>query len=159
MRVCQHCHRVPVTGNALRMYCSHACKVMAYHARLKALGQETVTAGTHQQTCAQCGETFQSVRARRLYCSRSCNKKALRLRASQADTQPSVSRVGRPKAPPQILDLTDAQIEARLAALAARRRQTRSWLRIEDPWQQRAGSALHQTTAVDGYDWMEGAYQ
>jgi hypothetical protein len=54
-------------------------------------------------------------------------------------------------------DLRTDQIEARLASLAKRRRETRSWLRIDDPWQQRSGSALHQQALVThGVD-VEGA--
>jgi len=40
-------------------------------------------------------------------------------------------------------DLPPSAIEQRLAARAAYRKATRSWLRIEDPYAQRPGSELH----------------
>jgi hypothetical protein len=46
------------------------------------------------------------------------------------------------------VDLPSAQIDAALARMAAQRRATRSWLRIEDPWQQKAGSELHKSAII-----------
>ncbi len=54
-------------------------------------------------------------------------------------------------------DLSADVIERRLEALARRRRETRSWLRITDPWQQRAGSELHKSVTMDTYDINAGA--
>jgi hypothetical protein len=57
---------------------------------------------------------------------------------------------------PVKVDLSTAQIDSKLAALAAQRKATRSWLRIDDPWAQRPGCALHQRVDVSTYD-LEGA--
>jgi hypothetical protein len=46
-------------------------------------------------------------------------------------------------------DMTPDQIEQRLASLARRRKQTRSWLRIQDAWQQRPGSEFHNVAMGD----------
>ena len=53
-------------------------------------------------------------------------------------------------------DKSARQIEERLNALAAQRRATRSWLRIENAWEQKPGTALHHRTDVETYS-LEGA--
>jgi uncharacterized protein with FMN-binding domain len=102
--------------------------------------------------CAVCGDAFY-VRVRtQVICARPrCrNQQRERLRAERERMRQAVTIVS--------MDLTTAQIDQKLASLAAQRRATRSWLRIEDPWQQKSGCELHKRVDVQTYD-LEGAMQ
>jgi hypothetical protein len=100
--------------------------------------------------CQVCGIAFYVSRVGQIICDRSqCRNQLRELRRATRERAHLVAAATH-------LDLTTAQIDSKLAALAAHRRATRSWLRIEDPWAQRPGCALHQRVDVSTYD-LEGA--
>lgn len=139
MATCRHC-AYPMPAEALtftnkRGFCSERCR--------KAFKPPILV-----RECAQCGETFKTLVDRAVYCSRRCHSRASNVRRA----------LSLPKDTPQALDWTPEQIEAKLAALAAHRRATRSWLRLSDEtiWGTRPGSELHKQTQVETYA-LEGA--
>lgn len=111
------------TYDQRRGFCSRACRIAgAPPLRFTA-------------TCSACAQPFESARRDAAYCSAKCRK-----RWSSRKAKVAARAVGRPGG---MVDLPADVIEAKLAAMAARRKATRSWLRITDPYAQRPGSELH----------------
>jgi hypothetical protein len=121
-------------------------------AALNAKRRRHQTALQDGRVCVVCGDAFYVRRGTQVICARPrCrNQQRERLRAERERIRQAVTLVA--------MDLTTAQIDQKLASLAAQRRATRSWLRIEDPWQQKSGCELHKRVDVQTYD-LEGAMQ
>lgn len=85
------------------------------------------------RTCSVCGGTYVPYVKRQKTCPKpACRSQRREMLRAQRDTARTMAT-----------DLTPEQVEAKLAALAAHRKATRSWLRIENAWAQRPGSELH----------------
>jgi hypothetical protein len=157
---CRHCGGLippPINGYTKRRgFCSPKCNV-AYRPTLRTV----ICANT---TCKK-GEghtrkVFTTYQAKARCCCASCNttqyqRELLAERAAQREAR--AARV--PSDAPTLVvnDWPADVIERRLEALARRRRETRSWLRITDPWQQRAGSELHHSIGAMAYYDTSGA--
>jgi hypothetical protein len=116
---------------AARGYCSRDCWTLATTQHLQLCANESCKRGegggrrlfaprqkNQACCCRQCGNTH-------------WQRKQFFAQRGVANTKPVAS------------DLTPEQITARLDSLARRRRETRTWLRIQDAWQQRPGSEFH----------------
>jgi hypothetical protein len=133
--------------------------------------EETPMETTHTATCRFCQGLipYSGLGRKTIVCckNRGCQRAYARERdhqrlarlQAQGLTRTSSHLAARKLAPGTILDLTEAQIEAILARRAATRRNTRSWLRIDDPWAQRAGAALHQSALITHSMDLDGAYR
>jgi hypothetical protein len=79
------------------------------------------------KTCACCGVSYETCHDQRSkFCGGACKARARQAQRVASD------------------DLPADRIDALLEQLAQRRRVTRSWLRIDDPWAQRPGAAIHE---------------
>lgn len=113
-------------------YCSTVCRYdLTGVVRTCKCGANFAPTCPNDRACVTCHVAHRRERA---------NSKNRTYRAKQ--TQAKQARV--------TLDLPPSRIEAIIEASAARRRRTRSWLRITDPWAQRPGVALHER--CEGYE-------
>ena len=146
---CPYCSIRP----ALKATCGDRRCQQAHHCALERQRQErhrdTINAARRERwqarkdtgICLVCSAPFTPrVRAQQL-----CGKPACR--SHMREMKRRVRRLARTAV--HHVDLSAEQIDAKLAALAAHRKATRSWLRIEDPWQQRRGSELHHMAGGD----------
>jgi hypothetical protein len=152
--LCTHCAQPipaePRTFARRHGFCSAACNV-AHQAKPRVVlcANETCIQGDGGRR-----KVFRTFRPDQRCCSPKCAKLDYGRRAFGWAGVPRDAKLDDRPVP---LDLPAEEIERQLAARAKHRRQTRSWLRIEDPWQQKAGSALHQQAFVThGVD-IEGA--
>jgi hypothetical protein len=90
----------------------------------------------YHHNCHHCRRIFFAARQDHKYCTGACADKARRVRQGH--------KVGQ-RGAPKHLDLPDAKIDAMLEAMAARRKATKSGLRIQDGWAQRPNSELHKS--------------
>ena len=158
---CKHCHApipLPISGYVRRRgFCSAKCNV-AYVPQL-------LTRLCANVSCKR-GEggtrkVFTTYKSNAECCSKPCQ--LLKYQRERGWRRTSAAReaylVEREVAAPEPtyadVDLPAEVIDAQLARLAQRRKQTRSWLRITDPWAQRPGSELHKQN-VGTYDLSEG---
>jgi hypothetical protein len=91
--------------------------------------------------CQMCQKAFLAARQDHKYCTGACADKARRVRQGH--------KVGQ-RGAPKHLDLPDAKIDSMLAAMAAKRRATKSGLRIdpETIWAQRPNTELHKSAVI-----------
>lgn len=152
---CRHCHatlKTPLAGYYRRRgFCDSKCdKAYVPVLRTVLCANDTCKKGE-----AGTRKVFTTYQSHARCCSNTCNniqwqrERAWRYasRTRRTATTPTA-----PTPVPVDLDLPAEVIEAKLAALAKRRRETRSWLRIADPWAQRAGSELHKQACVPSFD-------
>jgi hypothetical protein len=159
---CRTCHAPipePIKGHAHRRgFCSNKCNV-AYVPVLRTVlcANETCTRDRGSR------KVFTTYKRNAECCCHPCQNTYWQRMKSWRKANPD-DVVGRPPAPgdldarPVWGDLPAERIEALLEAKAAHRKATRSWLRIEDPYQQRPGSALHESALITHELDTEGAY-
>lgn len=106
-------------------------------------------------------KVFTTYIARARCCSQPCQN-IVRQREVHGWKARGVIGLPKPRRPKERIpvhqDLPADTIDKMLATMAARRKATRSWLRIEDPYAQRPGSALHETALITHEMDTEGAY-
>lgn len=153
---CRHCGTAlprPIKGYfARRGFCGTKCeKAYVPVARTQLCANVTCKRGTDGARAV-----FHTFKTNATCCCRNCFSTHYQRQRSEAAKAGWQTR--QVQAPPVVydLDLPAAVIERKLEALARRRKETRSWLRIDDPWQQRSGSELHKQTTVETYS-LEGA--
>lgn len=159
-QTCRHCGG-PLPDHAQgsyivrRGFCSAKCNV-AFVPVLRTVLCANTTCKRGELGTRKVFTTYQT-KAR--CCSPACNATQHdRERAQRIKEAKAAKRLLEGNTPdPKLVDLPPEVIDAKLAALARRRRETRSWLRITDPWQQRAGSELHKSVTMDTYDINAGA--
>lgn len=151
---------LPIQGYVRRRgFCSAKCNV-AYQPVLR-----TVLCANTSCRRGDGGtrKVFTTYQAKARCCCGTCNtttyqRELLAAKHARAALRAEQQQARRAEAPVLVTNDWPADvIERRLEALARRRRETRSWLRIEDPWQQRAGSELHKNVQMDTYDLNAGA--
>ena len=144
--VCHRRHRAMLQAGY------HAQRRARINARRQALRQHLQDG----RTCVACGEQFYVRRQKQTCCARPrCRNHVRELRRAAKALEQAQAAKALKKG--EILDLRADQIDALLDKMAAHRRATRSWLRIEDPWAQKPGSALHQSAVITHSIDLEGA--
>jgi hypothetical protein len=159
---CRHCGTAlttPLKGYyARRHFCGSPCD-RAYTPQLRTVLCANTTCKRGEGHTRQVFTTYQQ-HAR--CCSKPCHNVDWQRRnhwgAMKARKATRPLAVTEPRQPSSgVVDLPSETIERLLEARARRRRETRSWLRIEDPWQQRSGSELHRQPLIEPYGYaVEG---
>ncbi len=161
--LCRHCGGplpLPLKGyTAQRGFCSARCNV-AYQPQLRTVlcANTSCKKGEHGTR-----KVFTTYQTKARCCCPNCNKtqyerEAMAAKQAVWETRRAQQDDRQQETPTLVVnDLAADVIERRLEALARRRRQTRSWLRITDPWAQRPGSELHKAVTMDPYDLNAGA--
>ncbi len=153
---CRHCGGpipLPIQGYVRRRgFCTPQCNVL-YRPQLRTV----LCANTScKKGEGQTRKVFTTYQSKARCCCASCNTTqyqrellAEQVARRQARTE---QQQARREAPVLVVNDWPADvIERRLEALARRRKETRSWLRITDPWQQRSGSELHNSVGAMAY--------